>query len=124
MISIQTDREKGIRYHVVTGKLSLAEVSSRLGELYEDKDFDPDMHVLWDLRGADVSSFTREDIIQLKDFVKKRWGLKGRSRAAFVVSKELDYGLARMYGILLEFDSSNEVRIFNTPEEAEGWIRS
>ena len=53
-----------------------------------------------------------------ENLVRTNWGVGGTSRAAIVATEPLDYGLSRMYGLLLDLYTSSEVRVFNTKKEA------
>jgi hypothetical protein len=120
-IETELDPNRGIRLHRVTGVLVPEELLETLQDLYGRADFNPDMSVLWDIREADVSSFTRDDVVRLRDLVKDHWGVGGSSRAALVVSREIDYGLARMYGLLLDKYTSSDLKVFRDMNEALDW---
>jgi hypothetical protein len=121
---MRIDSALGVRFHRVTGTLALDELVRHLQDLYANETYDPGMNVLWDIREADVSSFTREDVITLRDFVKDKWGAGDDGRAALVVAEELSFGLARMYGTLLESQTSSKVTIFRDMDEAIDWLVS
>ena len=121
-ITTQIDRERNLRIHCVTGALTFDELVNTLKEIYSAPDFDPDMNSLWDLREADVSTFETPDIQNLKNFVGKHWGTKGKSKSAIVVSRDLDFGLSRMYEFYLQAKSSSEVQVFREYDEALKWI--
>jgi hypothetical protein len=121
-IEVEIDKKANLRKHKVTGILTLDALQNKLREIYEEPDYNPDMDVLWDLREADLSSFEADDVDKLSDMVSKFWGTEGKSRAALVVSKDLDYGLSRMYEMLLENRISSIVRIFREIDAALEWI--
>lgn len=121
-LSIKIDAGKKLRIHTVTGKLNLDLLVKKLQEIYNRSDFQPDINSIWDLRGADVSSFSFEDIIQLREFVSGHWGISGDSKSALVVAQEVDFGLGRMYASLLESKTPNKINIFRDIEEAYKWI--
>ena len=122
-ISTRVDTEKRVRVHTVTGPLFLDELMGTLKGIYSSEDFDPAFDVLWDIRDADVSSFSHEEIVRLRDLVTGHWGVEGGSRAALIVSEDLSYGLARMYGSLIESSSASELRVFRNMEDALNWLQ-
>lgn len=54
-ITTDFDSDTGLRVHMMTGRLTYAEVRDTLEELYARPDFDPTMNALWDLREAVLS---------------------------------------------------------------------
>ena len=99
-ISTEINKKKNIRCHIVRGVIDVRELTEYLKEIYNFSDFDSGMSVLWDLQEADFSSVSKEDVRSLMEYVGKQWGKGGKSKAALVVSHDLDYGLSRMYQIM------------------------
>ncbi len=85
-IETNIDKDKRLRTHKVSGKINLPDLVASLKELYKSPQFDSEMDVLWDLRDADLTSFTFHEIEQLRDYVTRHWGPKGKSRAAVSIS--------------------------------------
>jgi hypothetical protein len=123
-ITTQIEKELNLRIHRVTGVLTFDELLSTLKELYSAPDFDPRMNSLWDLREADVSSFETPDIQNLRNYVGKHWGTGGRNKAALVATRDIDFGLSRMYEFYLQAKSSSEVQVFRDYDEAYEWVTS
>ena len=121
-ITTGIDPASGARLHKVTGRLKLEELVGALEEVYGADDFDPDQDVVWDVRDADLTAFSSGDIRRVTDLVRENWGTSSSSRAALVVSRDVDFGLARMYEQLLDTGSSGEVRVFRDYEEAVAWL--
>jgi len=115
------DSSTGLRIHTATGELTAADFRAALEAVYESPDFEPGKHGLWDLRAA-KGAISSEEIDQLASFVGSRWGHLGARKIALVVSRDLDFGLARMYEQLLEIQSSIAVMVFRDIEEAKGWL--
>jgi hypothetical protein len=121
-ITVRVDKEAGIRFNEVSGDVTLDEILSVLRGLYEKPNFDPNLNVLWDMRDANVGAISFEEAKYISDFAGSHWGTSGRSRAAFVVSRDLHYGVARMFEQLLESRSPNEVMVFRDYDEALSWL--
>lgn len=121
-IETYIDRDKRLRTHKVSGKLDLTKLVSVLKELYESNNFDYEMDVMWDLRDADLASFTFDKIEQLRDYVTGHWGTKGKSRAALLVNSDLDYGLSRMYEMLSNGKTKSKIRAFRNLDDAMKWL--
>jgi hypothetical protein len=123
-VTTDIDKELNIRRHKVTGTLQLDELVGILGGIYKSPGFDPDMDVVWDLREADLTSFSSEDVQAVRNFVIRNWGTGGKSRAALVVSRDVEFGLTRMYEVYVESDTKSQVEVFRDMDKAVEWIRS
>ena len=123
-ITMEIDETANLRTHRVTGDLTMDAVFAELEQVYSKPDFQPDMNVMWDLRGATITSMSSAEIQRLSDFVAGRWGPGGKSRAALVVSRDFEFGLTRMYEIFLESRMSVQVQVFRDLDEAMKWIKS
>jgi hypothetical protein len=123
-ITTKIDSTTGARLHKVTGRLQLEELRNALKAVYEGEDFDPGKDVLWDLQDADLTAFSSADIKHISGLVKQHWGKSSSSRAALVVSRDVDFGLARMYEQLLDTGSTGVVRVFRDYEKAIDWLTS
>jgi len=120
-IHTEIDKDTGIRRHTVTGDLTFATLKETLGTLYQSSEFQPDTNVLWDLRDA-KQALTSKEVDRLADYVGGHWGTRGGSKAAIVVSRDVDFGMARMYEQLLAIHSSSVVMVFRELEDATSWL--
>lgn len=121
-ITVEHQPELRRRIQTVTGKISLEEIRDVLTGVYGDPSFDPDADVLWDLRDADLAGFSSSDIRRIADLVAGSWSRGGGSRAALVVSGILDFGLARMYEMMLDSRTQGAVRVMTDLDEALAWL--
>jgi len=121
-IETRIDRKNNLRRHTVTGVLTVEDLAQELKDIYSQEGCQANMNVLWDVRDTDLSSFTEEQVRRIRDLVKDQWGSGDTSRAALVAEKELNYGLLRMYELLLEVYTSNKIRVFKNMEDARKWM--
>ena len=121
-ITTHIDVDAGLRHHKVTGELSVTELRLTLEEVYAKSDFSAEHNVVWDIREADVSSFTAQDINEVAMFVAEHWGGRDTPRAALVVASDFDFGLARMYEASVSDDRYRSVQVFRDMTEAVAWI--
>jgi len=49
------------------------------------------MNVFGDLQKTDFSNISREDVRSFMEYVVKKWGTGGKSKAALVVSPDLEF---------------------------------
>ena len=123
-ITTNIDKEKSLRTHTIVGQFTIDELTEALKEVYKNPQYDSEMNVLWDIRDADASSFTMQDITKLSNIVSRQWGTKGESRAAIVVSRDLEYGLSRMYDMLSANQIKSQIKAFRDINEAFEWLSS
>jgi hypothetical protein len=76
---------------------------------------------LWDLRQLQSGPDSSTDIQHAVDIVKGSEQTWFGSRAAIVVGRELDFGIARMFQIYAE-GASIEYRVFRELDSAVSWL--
>ena len=117
------NKEDNYRLHIIKDLINVDELIEKLEKFYKSSNYDPKMNSLWDLRDADFSSVTSKQVHSAMEMVKKNWSQEGTVRAALLVSKDLDYGLSRMYAILMDGATSGKVMVFRNYDEAVKWIK-
>jgi hypothetical protein len=100
------------------GVLTKADLLGHMERLSKDPDFDPDFSQVSDFRQIDALEIGPEDVRQLA----QRDIFSPRSRRAFVVKDDLQFGLARMFEIHRELKGETGIRVFRTYDEAMDWI--
>ena len=121
-MQISTAIKHKTRWHTVTGTIDVDKLIKHLQALYISPDFDSDMNALWDIREANSSLVTKEDVTVLIDFVATQWGREAKNKMALVATRDMEYGMSRMYQIMLEGKTTSKVAIFKDIQEAENWI--
>jgi hypothetical protein len=107
----------------VTGELTPEELLGALESVYGRSDYRPGACALWDLRGATLHKFDKAQIRRVADYVASNRGAPKGTCAALVVSRDLDYGLARMYEQMLVASTDVRTMVFRDIEEARAWLR-
>lgn len=85
--------------------------------LAADPAFDPSFSQLVDLREVEWVGMEREDI--RRHALERLFG--DRARRALVVSSDLHYELARVYGAFAQY-ASQKVHVFRDMHDAEHWL--
>ena len=123
-ISTSMAPDGDIRIHRVTDRLDFDELRGVLATLYEDDAYRPDQHSLWDLRQADLTGFSVEQVGSIAGLVREAWGT-GSARSALVVGgDDVNFGMARMYEQRLGAEPESKVRVFTEMEAALAWLRT
>ena len=86
----------------------------------------PDTNELADLSEADLSGLTTDGIRALADYfisMSTDRNVASMKKTAIYAPNELNFGLARMYGVFA-FKSSQKIEFFYVREEAIQWLRN
>ena len=120
-LKTEIDKTTGVMTRTVTGEITLEEIKSSYEASLSHPDFQEDMHVIWDVRGADPSDYQKEDIIKLARYFEVR--LKGRPyyKVAVVVSRDLESDLTKVYQVAAA-DLYTKIGIFRSLKAAKKWI--
>jgi hypothetical protein len=119
----EVNRDQRIRKHKIIGRVDFISLKTYLFELYDDPDYDGSLNSLWDLSQAEgISDLSIEEIRAVVLLVGSKWRTNLRVKSALVVSRELDFGMARMYEIQLGAETANDIRVFKNVAEAEEWV--
>jgi len=108
--------------YTVTG---LVEEDEMHQALESQSEFEPTLHIMWDMSLADVAHVTPEI---LRRFVKRTAQLRDRhkgGRIAVIAPKDLQFGMARMSEAYTEMESAPfSFRAFRSRDEALQWLKS
>jgi 2-phospho-L-lactate guanylyltransferase (CobY/MobA/RfbA family) len=94
IIETIVDSQSDLSVFTVNGELTADEIIERVEEYYIKH---PTKQVLWIMGDVDLSAITREEIERIIQIAKKNTGKRKEGKTAIVGSKDVEYGLARMY---------------------------
>ena len=100
------------------GVLTREDILGHMERLSKDPDFDPDFSQLVDFTQITALEIEPEDVRQFA----QRTIYSPRSRRAFVVKDDLQFGLARMFEIHRELKGEKGIRVFRNYDEALDWV--
>jgi len=122
VINTKIDNKNNVRINTVSGLFDIHEIIKYIESLNQLNKSKLGMNVCWDLSKSDVSKVKATDVKQLiynsKDIISK----DKNKKSAIVVKEDADYGIARMFQLMLEDDNPSEVNIYKDKEEAMNWI--
>ena len=119
-ITSSLEAENDLTDVTVAGKVDVEQV---LGQIISFLSGEPTQLVLWDLREGTLTGLSSTDLQLLVErgapFADSRKG----GRTAIVCSKEVDYGLSRMFQIFASHQHIPiEVQVFRSTHEARKWL--
>lgn len=123
MSSITTtfDSERDLSIHKFDGKLETDDITGKLKEYYAGDKIT--LNVIWVFNESDVSDITSSDLRRILFHTKKYAHSRSGGKTALVVSKDLGYGLARIFETFVDYEPFPfEVRSFRSMNEAKEWL--
>lgn len=117
---IKIDREKSIAVITVQGTPKVSDIRHTIEALLDHPDHLDGMDEIWDFREASLT-FSANELEDLALFVNQHLDKLAR-HTALVVSKDLEYGIARMWSAYAEAKAPQVRHIFRDMEEALDWL--
>ncbi len=122
-MDIQIDSELEIASIDVGEVSEISEFKTTIEALLAHPDFVDGMDAIIDYRRCDFSSLSTEDLKSIAHFLVPHLPRLPK-RISLVVERDLEYGVARMYGVYAEEIAPRERRIFRNIEAAREWFLS
>lgn len=117
-VSIDRDSLPGVTIAAARGSLALQDIRDATAEVWR-RVSGPSARILFDLREARFD-LTPDEIPELAEFVKQGSPYEDL-RTAFVVAKDLEYGLLRMFEAFRETQGT-DTSVFRDREEGLAWL--
>ena len=122
-MDVQIDRESAIALVDVGEASSAAEIIKAVEALFAHPGFVDGMDTIFDSSRCDFSKVSAEDLKSIASFLVPHLP-RFANRVNLVVERDLEYGLARMYGVFAEEIAPSERRIFRDIDAAREWFLS
>ena len=119
-MDLQIDEEKNIAYIKLSGRLNRKIILDAFDLTVSDKKYKNGMGRLWDFRDADLSSLESETVIEMAQYSTRFPPGINDVKVAFVVSRDFEYGLSRMFE--MSSKSKTPIRVFRAMGEGEKWM--
>lgn len=119
-ITTQVDHDRQLTIHTVSGNPSFEEGMEVFKSFYEKH---PTRNLLWDLRNANLQQISSKDLEEFVHYVKLHSEARTGGKTAFVVSRDLEFGLLRMVDAYSEFAKIPfNLMTFRSMDEATQWL--
>jgi hypothetical protein len=120
-VSLELDPVSKITTATGRGRVIASDLLAALHAFYDNA---PTMLALCDISDADLSSLPSDELSRIVQFTERRAEVRRGGKTAIAASRNLEYGMARMYEILAEaYAHPVTIRAFRTREEALQWLR-
>ena len=112
------DNQQDLTIHIVSGDLTSHEILDKLKFCYQSA---PTTKILWNLSAATWSRIANDELRSTAAGAR-RYSKKG-GRMALVFSRDVDFGLGRMFGVYAEMGGQeSEFNSFRNRKEADEWL--
>jgi hypothetical protein len=119
-IVVTIDKEKDLITRTLTGQFPIEDVIRELQETAKHPDYHPGMKSLNDLREF-VPVSDSSNVRRMAEYLLANAAEREGLRAAIVVSRTVDYGMARMLQALADTPSFS-LAVFYDLDEAKQWL--
>jgi hypothetical protein len=116
-VSYRIDHERRVVLARADGRVAPEDFSEFLDALAGDAGFDPEIDLLFDLRGIS-GDWPPTSVV--RHFVEHPI-FAGSARKAYVASGDLTFGLVRMFE-MMRADPAGNIRAFRDMDEARAWL--
>ena len=123
-ITIEMNNEAGYFVSYYKGAITDANILSDWKFIMDSGAWIPGKNELADLSEADLSGLTTDGIRALADYfisMSTDRNVASMKKTAIYATNELNFGLARMYGVFA-FESSQKIEFFYEREKAIQWL--
>jgi hypothetical protein len=108
---------------VVSGWITVEGITGLLEEILEHESFRPGMGLLWDVRQMEgLGEFSAEDLREVIEIVIERLPRRGGGPSAYLVMRDVDYGVARMFEQIADPNLPILIRVFRDMDAARAWV--
>jgi hypothetical protein len=122
--SYQIHPDQRLVVNTIQGRFSFDDYHTLMESILNDPHFMPGMHMFWDFTVSTLVDFSGDDLGAIKDYIHRNRKRRGKDyRVAFLVHKEVDFGLSRMYQMISE-DLPVQMEVFKDRAQAEAWIKA
>ena len=119
-MDLRIDAENNIAYIKLSGLLTKKLILGAFDVTISDNGYKTGMGRLWDFRDADLSSMDTETINEMAQYSLRFPSGINDVKVAFVTSRDLEYGLSRMFE--MSSRAPTPIRVFRSMDEAEKWM--
>ena len=123
-ININYEPEKEILIITVKDQCTLEDYEAAMDEIIDSKQYPANVNALWDVREQDFSNVD-SSIVQNLIILNKRYPDRATAKKAFIVNRNLAFGMLRMYEMYSSIKESNTpqyLKVFRSYAEGEKWL--
>lgn len=113
---------KGVFESKTSGDAQADQFDKLLDSMLSHEQWNPGISILHDHSDLNAGPLTVNEVKDIANMCAKRRDLIGEAKFAVVVSRDLEFGLARMWATYIEGRWQASARIFRSRNEAIDWL--
>ncbi|MBU0731196.1 MAG: hypothetical protein KKE17_02360 [Proteobacteria bacterium] len=106
----------------ISGRFDVPDLENCYMEIINYPGWAPGMDILWDARECTFEHLTNDDLSSIGDMTAKYQELRGKGLAAWVVQRDVDFGISRMFEMLTEGKVIFNFKVFKTMDAAKNFL--
>jgi len=106
----------------LSGRFELRDLESCYKDMLAHDRWKTGTNVLWDATECTFEHLGTKDVRLIGEMTVKYKEKRGNGKAAWVVSRDVDYGISRMFELLNKGKVVFDFHVFKSIEEARVWI--
>lgn len=103
-------------------KFNLDSLESCYQEMLDWDMWKPGIDIIWDCRQCSLSGLDQKGLEDIGKMTAKYEKIRGPGRAAWVVEKDVDFGISRMFEMGTAENLIFNFHVFRSLEAAENWL--
>lgn len=108
----------------LSGPFSLEDLEKCYSEVVSTSQWSAGTDIIWDARKCSFDHLNSEDLSMIGKMTLRYRNQRGKGKAAWVVSREIDFAISRMFGMLNEERVVFDFRVFKNIDNARNFICS
>ena len=121
-VTIRIDEAQRLATVILTGRATAHGVVRAIRDLTSHPQYRPGIPKLWDARQADLSKLTRAEFRSIARAGRVSELSTLGIRVAVLVTRPVDFGIARMFELSEGYDLLDALRVFRDPDAAIAWL--
>jgi len=123
-LKYQITKESDVPYFFVSlsGPFELSDLERCYVEIISHPGWIPGFDIIWDARECTFEHLSGEDLNLIGYMTLRYKEKRGKGRAAWVVGREIDFAVSRMFGMFNEDRVVFDFRVFRTLDDAKDYF--
>lgn len=120
--TISVNRNLSFFMIALSGRFDVRDLETCYLDMLDHANWKTGADVLWDATDCTFDHLGARDVRAIGEMTEKYREQRGNGKAAWVVGRDVDFGISRMFELLNKEKVVFDFRVFKTVEEAKEWI--
>lgn len=106
----------------LSGEFDVNDLERCYRQILEHEQWHTGMDILWDVRNCSLTNLSVNDLKAIAWMTDKYKDRRGKGKAAWVISRDVDFGVSRMFELVNQGKLNYNFYVFKSIREAKDWI--